>query len=83
MVYQYITNLEGQKSEESEEEELSKVSIIEALKYLEEIRLWQLQQENALNQDLQTVDQIEKEIRLKKVNLMVQPSIMSFFQHMD
>ena len=83
MVYQYITNLEGQKSEESEEEELSKVSIIEALKYLEEIRLWQLQQENALNQDLQAVDQIEKEIRLKKVNLMVQPSIMSFFQHMD
>ena len=62
---------------------LPKISTTEALKHLEGIRLWQLQQENTLNQDLQAVDQIEREIRLKKINLIVQLSIVSFFQHRD
>ena len=83
VVYQYAANLEGQESEESDGEELPKVSTIEALKYLEGVRLWQLQQEDTLNQDLQAVDRIERGMRLKKVNSMVQPSITSFFQRRD
>ena len=75
--------LEGQESEESDGEELPKVSITEALKHLEGVRLWQLQQEDAVNQDLQTIDRIERGMRFKKVNSMVQPSIISFFQHRD
>ena len=80
VVYRYAENLEGQESEESDGEELPKVSITEALKHLEGVRLWQLQQEDAVNQDLQAIDRIEREMRLKKVDSMVQLSITSFFQ---
>jgi hypothetical protein len=83
VVYRYAANLEGQESEESDGDELLKVSITEALKHLEGVRLWQLQQEDAVNQDLQAIDCIERGMRLKKVNSMVQPSIMSFFQRRD
>jgi hypothetical protein len=76
--YRYAANLEGQESEESDGEELPKVSITEALKHLEGVRLWQLQQEDAVN-----LDRIERGIRLKKINLMVQPLIKSFFQRRD
>jgi hypothetical protein len=83
VVYRYAANLKGQESEESDGDELLKVSITEALKHLEGVRLWQLQQEDAVNQDLQAIDCIERGMRLKKVNSMVQPSIMSFFQCRD
>jgi hypothetical protein len=83
VVYRYAANLKGQESEESDRDELLKVSITEALKHLEGVRLWQLQQEDAVNQDLQAIDRIERGMRLKKVNSMVQPSIMSFFQRRD
>ena len=83
VVYRYAANLKGQESEESDRDELLKVSITEALKHLEGVRLWQLQQEDAVNQDLQAIDCIERGMRLKKVNSMVQPSIMSFFQCRD
>jgi hypothetical protein len=83
VVYQYTANLKGQKSKESDGEELPKVSITKALKHLEGVRLWQLQQEDAVNQDLQAIDRIKREIRFKKVNLMVQLPITSFFQCRD
>lgn len=79
----YAANLEGQESEESEGGELPKVSITEALKHLEGVRLWQLQQEDTVNQDLQATDCIKRGIRLKKANSMVQPSITSFFHYRD
>src|SRR5438270_60723 len=49
VVHRYAANLEGEESEESDGEELPKVSTIEALKHLEKVRLWQLQQEDVVN----------------------------------
>ena len=60
--------------------EVEKVPIQEAIKALETLKLWEIQQENDEMSVLQTLEQIGRRIQQNKLQSMKQSTLHSFFQ---
>ena len=69
--------------ESSDEEEVKEIEIVEALRCVEQLRLWKLQKGNS--QDLQALDRLEREIVQYKSSIATQTTIYRFFldQYLD
>ena len=60
--------------------EVEKVPIQEAIKALETLKLWEIQQENGEVPVLQTLEQIGRRIQQNQLQSMKQSTLYSFFQ---
>jgi hypothetical protein len=82
VVEQYSTDKEGSVEEPEEGDiEAEVVNTTDALKALEIVRLWEMQQENGQQVTLQALDRIERRVMQARYESRKQTTIESFFQH--
>ena len=81
VVERYSQYKEGEEETDDESDvEVEKVSIAEALRCLDIVRLWKLQQESDDRSTLQALDRLSREILQSKRQTTKQTTIVSFFQ---
>jgi hypothetical protein len=78
IVEHYSIDKPGEESESSDKEKVEEVSTAEALRYIEQLKLWKLQKGNS--QDLQALDRLEREIIQYKSSTAIQTTIYRFFR---
>jgi hypothetical protein len=84
MVERYSTEKEGTIEESNKDDfEVKLVPTTEALKALEIVRLWEIQQENGEQITLSALDQIERRMVQARYENRKQTMITSFFKPRD
>lgn len=80
MVERYSIENEGTVEEvEGGDSEIENIRTAEALKALETVRLWELQQEDGQASTLQVLDRVERRMQLARKEGRKQTTIVSFF----
>jgi hypothetical protein len=80
VVERYSTDKEGEEEPVEEGDiEVERVPIKEAIKALETLKLWEMQQENGKVSALQTLEQIGRRIQQNKLQSVKQMTLHSFF----